>query len=240
MTGPDLIFFVHIMKVGGTSLNWMIRRVVPRELTYPEAEGKARFRPYVSIPDLRALAPERRQQIRYLTGHFPYCVGELFQRPIRRIVFVRDPIERVLSFLRAVNTQLPAPERQSLEALYDDEDRVRRFLRNLQTRVFAWNLEEEMETVFDPRPLDRADLERAKSRLESCEVIGLQEDYVRGFELVKRQFGFQFQGLPRANVSVDCEASPGLRARISEDNELDHELYHHAQTLYRQRLQRTS
>lgn len=239
MTAPDLIFFVHIMKVGGTSLNWMIRRLIPRDLSYPDAEGNARYRPYVSVPDLRALTPERRQRIRYLTGHFPYCVGELFQRPIRHIVFVRDPTERVLSFLRAVNTQLPETERQSLEALYDDEERVQRFLRNLQTRVFAWNLDEEMDTVFDPRPLDRADLERAKSRLERCEVIGLQEDYVRGFELVKQHFGFRFEGLPKANVSVACQASRNLHTRINADNELDLELYHHARMLYQHRLEQS-
>jgi hypothetical protein len=232
----DLIFFVHVMKVGGTSLNWMLRRIIPRELSYPDAEGAARFRPYMSIADLQALSQERKARIRYLTGHFPFCVGELFDRPVRHIAFLRDPVERVLSFLRATHMRLPEQGRPTLQALYDDDDRRQRYLDNLQTRVFAWNLEDGMETVFDPRPLSGSDLERAKARLESCEVIGLQEDYGTSFELVKRHFGLSFKGHPRANVSDSHEAPSSLREQIARDCDLDRALYAHAEHLYRSRL----
>ncbi len=237
MSGSEtkpLVFFIHIMKTGGLVLNRFVRRWIPEEYIYPRPVDRGALAPYFRIDDLRALSDHEKARFRYVTGHFPYCAGELFDRELTRIAFFREPVARVISHLRMIKDS-PEFAGHSLTQIYDDDRFRRRHLLNLQCRCFAHELTDELKAVFRPLDLSADDIERAKQRVLQCAVIGLQEDYERSFATVAETLRMPFEVVPRGNSSTHHEVPGPLRARIAEDNAADIEFYDFVRREYERR-----
>jgi hypothetical protein len=97
----ERFFFVHVQKTGGTTLWMHVRENFPIEAVYPNRFDDADlFSAYLDIDYITSLPPERVDRIRCFAGHVPYFVTELLGGNFVTMTVLRDPVERVLSFLQ--------------------------------------------------------------------------------------------------------------------------------------------
>jgi hypothetical protein len=203
----------------------------------PADSVRARGPAYLAIELLRRLDRRQRSRLEYVGGHFPYCAGQLFDRPVRYVTFFRDPVARTSSHLKQARTLHPEYHGWSLQRLYEDREFHRRFISNLQTRCFAHELTDELSSVFDPRQLTEADFRLAKRRVASLDFLGILEDYGNAVQLFKREFNLPNLRITKRRFQYnECDVPQGLPARIAADNAYDMELYGFAKSLYQQRL----
>jgi len=77
----------------------------------------------------------------------------------------------------------------------------------------------------------REQFERAKDRLASVDVVGLQEDFEPFCSELEDRFGWDLGEPVVANDTPHEEVSNAFRARIAPDSALDVELYEFARDL---------
>src|SRR4051794_29871070 len=114
---PELgqVFFLHIPKTAGISLNHLIESHFDRDAIFPT----------YATNDLLLLTKSTLEPYRYFRGHIAYGIlRRLLHRPPVSITMLRDPVDRALSqlaFLRE-NPELPIQfDRGWLEQLSIDE-----------------------------------------------------------------------------------------------------------------------
>lgn len=237
MDDRERFFLIHIMKTAGYSLVSMLKRDVFDEAeVYPtDADRGFGFAPYLSLDYLRFVSEER-QHCRLFAGHFPYAAKSLFGGRTRTLAFFRDPVERVLSHLRYARARNPEHRGWPLHRIYEDISES--YIRNLQTRTFAIESIDGMETLFRPMPIDESVLDRAMKVVEQLDFIGLVEDFQGSLESMENTFGWSFGEQERVNDSPKNPPGDHLRARIARDNEADARFYAHVRELYRARQSR--
>ena len=178
-SGPQRFFFVHIQKTGGISLYLRLQRQFGAEAVYPWARSDgdpALVAPQLFIHVLLERWPERRDQIRVVTGHFPLCTTDLLNADFTVFTVLRDPVERTLSYLRHHRNTTPADGDLSLEEIYEDPARFRPFIENHMVKMLSLRPKEMdfgMMTVTD---LDKGRLRTAKKALGEMAAFGLQEE----------------------------------------------------------------
>lgn len=101
---PDLLIQFHVPKTGGTSLSSMVKHAFRKEEIFESInEGEEVYGGLSLITfecckeRLFGRGPEGLKRIRYLSGHLPFGVHALFERPAKYITVLRHPIERVIS-----------------------------------------------------------------------------------------------------------------------------------------------
>lgn len=248
------LFFIHVMKTAGTTLKSHMRGFYRPDEVYPNRdEDEAFFEANVDVAHLVALPAERKRRIRVYTGHFPYVATELLDVDTITMTVLRDPVERVVSHLRQVYKRpggflehaatVRDLELPNYEQLYDDPHLHPRFFANHQCRMFALTADDDplgVTAPFDdprtdrpPLELDEGRLAIAKEQLAKVDVVGLTEDFEGFCAEVTRRFGIPTEDVVTRNQapSVAPEVSDSLRARITEDNQMDVALYEHAVAL---------
>jgi len=255
-------FFVHVMKTGGTSfVLHLLSNFAPNEV-YPsdfERREPGDPEPYASLAELSALSPQRRAEIRFYSGHFPYVARELIGGDVTTLTLLRDPVARTVSVLRHFKRLFPRFRAASLDEIYEEPFIFRHYIENFQTRVFALTQEDEprsfasavgyreIRAALDdaaplpvPAPADTIEIDdaryaRARSNLAHVDVVGVSEHFPALVDELRRRFGWWPAGLDvdaRANVSVeDWDVRPSLRDRIVHDNAYDAELHRLASEL---------
>ena len=235
---PQRYFFVHMMKTGGTALVLRLRHHFG-DAIYPtvEVDGTDMWELYLLVDRLREQLAARGDQIQLVAGHFPLCTSELLEGRFTTLTLLREPVDRMLSFLRSMR-------RDSLEEAH--EDFMVRTLdalnwhpaldpANNMTRMLSIT-PEEMERSKGARiPTTGEHLGRAKEALTGMGAIGVLECFEDFCSELTTRFGWNLGNSARANVSPSVEVSESLRARIAENNSLDIELYAFARELVRQR-----
>lgn len=233
-----MLFFVHVPKTAGSALSYAIEPSFPKGSVYPDESCPEHNRHELfGIEQFRKLPIKERRNIRFLRGHLPYCLSELFDQEIQHMVYFRNPVERIISHLRMRKQNLQS--HKHLGEIYGQARFRECNLANLQCRFFAHEMTADLKTVFDVKPLDSGDVARAKQCVAQCEFIGLHEDFDDSLELLKQQFGFRFTGYPQGNVGTPYEVPAGLRERIAEDNAIDLDFYDYVSQLYWERKARS-
>ncbi|HEY5171044.1 MAG TPA: hypothetical protein VIK54_04885 [Acidimicrobiia bacterium] len=142
-------FFVHLMKTGGTSFAFQLRKQFQPNEVYPSAgfdrRDDADIAGYVSISRLLRLSPERRAEIRVYTGHFPFVASELLDPSLVTLVLLRDPVDRTISVLKHFKRLSKRYHEYALEEIYDDPFVFAHFIENHQTRMFSVTAEDKPE-----------------------------------------------------------------------------------------------
>lgn len=233
----DRVFFVHLQKTAGTSLIHRLRKRLGHEVLYPDASDGAPSDPasVISVPHLLRRWPDRRSQVRVLTGHFPLCTAELLDEDFAIVTTLREPVERTLSYLRHHRMLTPADADKPLEQLYEDPVRFRSMIHNHMVKMLSLTSERMTDGALTPIECTRVDLERAKANLARIDVVGLQERFDDFWQEVCGRFGWDLGRPARTNRTEPEEASASFRRRIAQDNALDLELHTFARDLVEQR-----
>ena len=252
MTSSERIFFIHVMKTGGSNLVWHARDQLEPDETFPSEEdyrfvdGRLDVRRYLTISYVLGLPEERRRRIRLYTNHYPFFLteelSELLGEHVATIAILRDPVERTISLLRALGrpgvwrdrTKMFPMASWPLEKLYDHADHFEPLIHNHQTKVFSMTADDHPETFRDVIEVDDARLARAKQNLERLDVLGVNERYDDLVADVAARFGWSVSSGARVNAGRtddDRVVSDSFRRRIAEDNALDVALHQHAMAL---------
>ena len=249
--GPlGAVFFVHVMRTGGSTFKTVLQEQFGPSHVYPDVatdldlgsvaettqnpfghpiESQAALDSYISIDRLLRVPPERRQEVRAYVGHFPFVVTELMGIDLTTVTLLRDPVDRTISQLRTAKARRVRFADASLEEIYEDGFEYPFFIHNHQTKVFAMERTDRLESVLDVIDIDDRRLAVAKANLDAVGVVGLQGRYPEFLAAIEQRLGWRPPARPDSNVSVgEPRISPSFRARICEDNAADIELFRHA------------
>lgn len=250
MTAP--IFFVHVMKTGGTTVFRYLRENFELDELYPYRPLDIRFdgdevdlTHHLRVPYLVGLPAERRRRIRVYTGHFPFVATELLGGDFVTVTLLRDPVERTISLLRQLTRGTPwldpsdrPPIPLPLEEVYEHPAVFEPLIHDHQTKVFSMEASDQPDTYRDVIVVDADRLAVARRNLEAVDVLGLTERYDDFLDrLAARTAWHMPRGLQKNAAPVDDAApvSESFRRRIASDNAIDVELYEHAKALLERR-----
>lgn len=247
---PPPVFFVHVMKSGGTTVTRHLRETYALDEIYPSAaldlrytDGDLDLQHHLSVAYLQNLSPERRARIRVYIGHFPFVAATLLGPDVRTATVLRDPVERTISLLRQLKrTQSWEEEpderrplaRRPLEEIYEHPLVFGPLIHDHQTKIFSMTLADEPRSYTDVMHVDASRLALAKATLESVSVLGTMEHFDDFLDDAAGTFGWQIVRGARKNVTPEQDhapVDPTFRARIARDNAIDIELYEHARSL---------
>ncbi len=230
MGEPARFFFVHLQKTGGTALYQRLRECFGPPAVYPTPDDHGEV---AAVLDVRHLTRRFRADpdLRVVTGHFPYCTGEVLGVPFTTFTVVRDPIERTLSVLRRRQVADEQFVGRELDEIYADAA-LRVIIDNHMVKMLSMTPDEMgLTPLTQSVTFDRERLGRAQHNLERIDVVGLQEQFEDFCATLETSFGWDL-GAPRfANRTPHRPVPDGLRERIAADNRWDAELYRFAQDL---------
>lgn len=217
--------FMHIQKTAGTSIVQMMARHYGRLNVSSHGDFVG------SGPDSFAGMP-------FVSGHFGYSYAERLMRNRYSFTFLRDPVERTLSFYYFCRTRSPEeakiyrlagalPLEEFLQAL--SRDRVLRwFVYNTQVWYLAYGPGDESTRVNYIRPFDL--LERALENVEKFSFVGLTESVDDDSKVIFRALNMPPDSVvDRSNVTDRTGGQRDIPAStyefIEELTQLDHALY---------------
>jgi hypothetical protein len=203
MAAEPLVVFTHVPKTSGTSFR--------KSLIEPNLAPEEIFR-YGGVRDF---ALRCRPRHRFVWGHMPLGAHHATRRRVRYMTFLRDPIDRAVSYYYFVRDSDPRayrhPEREAADALSLTEFYARRRYQNWQTRFLAGLQYHQLYPRLDSPRFDRATLRRALANLEGrYACFGLQERFPESLDLIQESFGWE------RREAAEREKKTGTRPRLEE------------------------
>jgi hypothetical protein len=225
---PHRYFFVHIMKTAGGSLRRRLVNHFGETAVYPTRglDGTDPLQLNLSIEHMRERLAARGDQIRVIAAHVPLRTIDLLDGRFTTMTLLREPVERMLSYLRQQRQSRDSPQAISLEEVYEDHHGM---ADNNMTKMLLLTPAEMRASMFSRAELTRDDLERAKEVLAGMDAVGLQERFEEFCDELSTRFGWHLGDPVTVNATIPAEVPEALRARVAEDNALDIELYEFAQ-----------
>lgn len=229
-------FFVHVMKTAGATFRQHVRANVPPGAFYPtrQTEVDVRAANY-EIEYLLSLPVERKRQIRAYTGHFPFFVTDLVQGDFVTITMLRDPVDRVISYLKHAQMHHDRHRDWPLEKIYEDRFYFECFMWNHQVKIFAMTPGDRVSSYMDVIEIDDRRLEIAASSLDRVDVWGFTDRLGELHDELTARFGWRFGPVPDRRVAPPADVPPSLRRRIVRDNAADLEFHERARARYESR-----
>jgi hypothetical protein len=219
---PDMIFdkkpaiFMHIQKTAGTSIVEMVREHY--EPTQVISHGE-----YLERLDYSPLARNGKldertvvtsfQDVRFLSGHFGYDFASLFMQERYSFTFLRDPIERVLSFYYFCKNRDPNEFEiyRTCQQLSLDEF-LKMGLRESDVNSFIWN-NQVWQLACGFNSLENRDF----SSFEADELLDLSIKHLDDFSYVGLAETFEEDrdkilvdlGIPPPKKKITLNTNPG-------------------------------
>jgi hypothetical protein len=253
-----LLYFMHIMKTGGTALTTTLARLC--EVAQARASVTELFLDQFVLRDPRQWA-----EVGFVTGHLPWEVRELLPSGTRAVTVLRDPVERSLShyWQLSVNPDVQAESPGFSLEEFVESPRWNTLCRDYQARQLAHRIDlaqagksyapaerfarlgppfppghqYPLQSLFDCSPLTMTGqyLERAALQsLSEIEFVGVTEHLDALYrEVTERVWSLtDVPDLGRENAAPDrlrrATASADLVRRIEEMTAVDHALYEEA------------
>ncbi len=215
--------FLHIQKTAGTSIVHMAAR------HYGNSDVS-------SHGDFEGRDPHEFSNTAFVSGHFGYDFARTLMQDRYTFTFLRDPIERVLSFYyfcRGMNPEERPIYRVArnldledfIRAAVDD-DLVKKRIWNNQ----VWRIATGPGSTSTDDMTDEEMLELATSHLEEFSHVGFTETFDKDVKIIMRGLEITSQDLPeKVNVTEDritaSDISASLLSMIEEITQLDRKLY---------------
>ena len=238
----ETLFFLHIPKNSGTTLNTIIREnyrsvfIVSWDKSSPNhAENILAEKPSSVFAGYEVVR-----------GHFPYGLHEALpsETPFTYFTMLRDPVKRTWSqynYLRSDSTYIN--KHPDLKSYLNDlslDDYCRKDHLDVPNHTFTDNAQVRyMSGVADSKPfgsLDEADLAIAKQHLGSMH-FGLTEEFNRSMLLLQHSLGWKRILFTRQKEGSHKAVSPTPDEIESLEacNQLDMQLYNFGQVLFAER-----
>jgi hypothetical protein len=236
--GASRLIFLHVPKVGGTTLASVLRARFPVGQTYL-IDGRCLAE---SMEEFRRLPPDRRAQIRFLHGHMPFGLHEYLPEPSVYVTMLRHPVQRILSYYFYVKRFEEHPHHQAAS-----EMDLRGFacseisteLDNGQVRLLSgeWH----RGIPFGKCTPDLLE-EAIDNLVKHFIVVGLTERFDESLLLMRKALGWR--GYPlytKKNVTAGRlqlnTIPPDILETIAQQNQLDMKLYEHVQASFERELE---
>jgi hypothetical protein len=257
-----VVFFVHIMKTGGTPVVQIRVPQYPKGSRYPEEGEDEMFIAAKGLTEnLFGLSEERRLSLRWISPHMPLSAAIKFReaadRPVYITLVLRDGFDRALSHLRNVSRRFN--HTYTYRQLLDNPVLRDFFFSNHQTRALSmgescwqeWDQSikaltlmtlglEQAQLAPDIAPVGPEDLEQAIDSLRHVDVLGRQSEFDNWWQRCSSQFGWPAVPAPPVNVTSKLETGTAppipdsVLEEIRELNALDSRLYAAADELLKQ------
>ncbi|MEM7556810.1 MAG: sulfotransferase family 2 domain-containing protein [Cyanobacteria bacterium P01_A01_bin.84] len=238
------VIFLHIPKVGGTTLNKIIARQYKPDSIY-RIRTDSRKRIQDCVDEFKILPVTEKEGIKVIMGHMGFGIHSFLPQPSVYITLLRNPVERVISYyyyvLRKSNHYLHplvTSKKMSLEDCILSE--VSTELNNSQTRtIAATNGDKD-----SPIPFGKCDIEmldKAKKNLREHFIgVGLVESFDKSLLLFKKLLNWNNILYIKRNVTKDRPLKSDLSQEtlnlIKRQNEFDIELYKYASKLFSEQI----
>jgi hypothetical protein len=243
---PPRIFFYHLPKTGGITLQRILSNrygshyrhlpVYPG-LMIPFFHGPQELMQYFDTHMLPGA-----EQLQALAGHVLYGIHERLPGPCSLVTFLRNPVDRVLSYyFYVLQKERFTPGMLASLAAAQHESAPHNFMiNNMQTRYLS-----AVDGIPQPVPLGHHDtemLELAKQRLrEEFAVVGLTERFDESLLLMQNRFNWPNPYYYPLNTTRKYREHPEITdavlESIRESNQMDLALYAYAQELFDARIQ---
>lgn len=236
MTDDGRFFFVHLQKTAGTALLRRLRHQFGPAAVYPQPEEQGAPEVVLSVERLQRRVDEMGDALRVVTGHFPLCTVDLLPGAYATFTVLRDPVERVLSFLRHQLEVEPRFEGATLDDVYVDPVTTGGLVANHMVRMLSLRAGELTDGALTPIAVDDARLHAACHNLEHrIDVFGLQEQFEPFCADLAAEFGWDLGPPVHMNRTTPREVAALLADRIRSDNAFDVALYEFASDLWSRR-----
>ncbi len=255
LTENEILYFMHIPKTAGTTVNDLMRRNIPIERTTVRNELY-----YFHL--FNKVDKEEVEKFNYIAGHFNFSSVNDINKKLISFTVLRDPIERTISQFSELRKTFGKREPSNLvnstqEYIYQkiiveniefdtfvkDSFFQKQFIVNFQT-MFIGSDQKQIFLVNEPieRQMDRINLDKAISNLSKFEFIGFQDKMEETMLKVAYMCGFYPEKkVRRLNANTLTEK---IRKSLSDETmnmlkdmlKLDYELIEIARGIFSEQL----
>jgi hypothetical protein len=248
ITPETPIFFLHLPKTAGTTLNTILETYFHQKEIFP----------YYFTRDLPSLSPEELKKYKYFRGHLHYdVITRLLPRKPVTLTMLRQPVELFISFFAHLQRfseadlvqwapRLAAPIRNITLTDFVNEAHLYHISQNSQSYFivprFDFSTIEELKALLtnmrqQPWPVEADDIKYGQSLLSEFAFVGLSERFQESLFLLAYTFGWrpitEYQTLNiGSNKPEQAQISPDILDQIRQINAADQALYDYGQTLF--------
>ncbi|MFJ9497480.1 sulfotransferase family 2 domain-containing protein [Brevibacillus centrosporus] len=237
-----LFIFLHLPKTAGTSMNTLLVEQFGQDHVAFLHEGN----PW-STERLVRLCNVADSPILAISGHFPFGIHQLIDRPCTYFTFLRDPVEMLVSMYYYIRRTPVVPTHEKVLNMsfreFAESPDMEHLTMNLQTKyVTGMPSRFEHQTGYqylswDPGPYT-PDLALAKDHLERFfSFVGITERFHESLSRLAKVLGWKKDvPLIYENVTPNRpqipELDPGAIQLLTQKNQSDIQLYAYAKTMY--------
>lgn len=236
-----LFIFLHVPKTAGTTMNTL--------LVTQYGQGHVAFlhesNPW-STERLVQLCNAEDSPIKAISGHFPFGIHQLIDRPCTYFTFLRHPIEMLVSMYYYIRRTPVVPTHEKVLTMsfreFAESPELEHLTTNLQTK-YVTGMPNRFEhqsghqyLSWDPGPYP-PDLALAKEHLERFfSFVGITERFHESLTPLAKLFGWNkevllcYENATRNRPQVS-ELDPDAIELLIQKNQLDIQLYEFAQTM---------
>jgi hypothetical protein len=178
MNSNSLIIFTHIPKTAGTSfLKTVVEPNIPESQIYHYGDIKKFF--------------VEQHDYTLVEGHVPYGLHYFTNRPVKYITFLRNPIERAVSYYYFIKDSdvnvYKHPLRDYADSVSLKEFYENKKFQNQQTRFLAGFLSDRLYAINSYLSLEKVILDKAVNHLLNYYCFGILERFEQSIALFQER-----------------------------------------------------
>ena len=222
--GEELFYFIHVPKTAGTTFRFLLEKEFNSSETLPSQKDiVANGGRYPNLLNIKKLLDKKANKVRFFTGHYPFIMHNIFKTNVNKLIFLRNPTDRVISNIFHMKNNDPR-----LKDLDPEEIFEKGFFHfsNLQTRQLVDNNFDYNMLFFSRNKIPGNLFIKAKLNLDKCDFVGITEYFEASILLANKMFDLNLNPNRKENVTrKKYEISSVLLDRINKLNRMDQKLY---------------